>query len=154
MDSDRIEGPLKEAGGKVKEEWGDLTDNERTEAEVIRALAAIEGGEARMGDDSAIWARALAGEDRLASAALDRLCMSFGAVAGDLALAHGSNTVVITGGLANRMADRLRRGDFAERFASKGRYRGRMEDIAVLLCTHPEPGLFGAAVAFARQHLR
>lgn len=121
---------------------------------IYEALAAIEGGEARMGDDSAIWARALAGEDRLASAALDRLCMSFGAVAGDLALAHGSNTVVITGGLANRMADRLRRGDFAERFASKGRYRGRMEDIAVLLCTHPEPGLFGAAVAFARQHLR
>jgi uncharacterized protein YjbJ (UPF0337 family) len=33
MDSDRIEGPLKEAGGKVKEEWGDATDNERTEAE-------------------------------------------------------------------------------------------------------------------------
>ena len=33
MDSDRIEGPLKEAGGKVKEEWGDLTDNTRTEAE-------------------------------------------------------------------------------------------------------------------------
>jgi uncharacterized protein YjbJ (UPF0337 family) len=33
MDSDRIEGPLKEAGGKVKEEWGDLTDNANTEAE-------------------------------------------------------------------------------------------------------------------------
>ena len=33
MDSDRIEGPLKEAGGKVKEEWGDLTDDAQTEAE-------------------------------------------------------------------------------------------------------------------------
>ncbi len=33
MDSDRIKGPMKEAGGKAKEEWGDLTDNERTEAE-------------------------------------------------------------------------------------------------------------------------
>ena len=33
MDSDRIEGPVKEAGGKIKEEWGDLTDDERTEAE-------------------------------------------------------------------------------------------------------------------------
>jgi uncharacterized protein YjbJ (UPF0337 family) len=33
MDSDRIEGPLKEAGGKVKEGWGDLTDNPDTEAE-------------------------------------------------------------------------------------------------------------------------
>ncbi|HEX7171218.1 MAG TPA: CsbD family protein, partial [Candidatus Limnocylindria bacterium] len=33
MDSDRIEGPIKEAGGKVKEEWGDLTDDSKTEAE-------------------------------------------------------------------------------------------------------------------------
>ena len=33
MDSDRIEGPLKEAGGKVKEEWGDVTDDKQTEAE-------------------------------------------------------------------------------------------------------------------------
>ncbi len=33
MDSDRIEGPLKEGAGKVKEEWGDLTDNAQTETE-------------------------------------------------------------------------------------------------------------------------
>jgi uncharacterized protein YjbJ (UPF0337 family) len=33
MDSDRVEGPVKEAGGKVKEEWGDLTDDAGTEAE-------------------------------------------------------------------------------------------------------------------------
>lgn len=33
MDHDRVEGPLKEAGGKVKEEWGDLTDDAKTEAE-------------------------------------------------------------------------------------------------------------------------
>ncbi|MGI8998408.1 MAG: CsbD family protein [Candidatus Limnocylindria bacterium] len=33
MDSDRVEGPLKEAGGKIKEEWGDATDDHSTEAE-------------------------------------------------------------------------------------------------------------------------
>ena len=33
MDHDRVEGPVKEAGGKVKEEWGDLTDDPGTEAE-------------------------------------------------------------------------------------------------------------------------
>ena len=33
MDSDRIEGPVKEAHGKAKEEWGDLTDDAGTEAE-------------------------------------------------------------------------------------------------------------------------
>ena len=33
MDSDRVEGPLKEAGGKIKQEWGDATDDASTEAE-------------------------------------------------------------------------------------------------------------------------
>ena len=33
MDSDRVEGPLKEGAGKVKEAWGDATDNPETEAE-------------------------------------------------------------------------------------------------------------------------
>jgi uncharacterized protein YjbJ (UPF0337 family) len=33
VDQDRVEGPLKEAGGKVKEEWGDATDDASTEAE-------------------------------------------------------------------------------------------------------------------------
>jgi uncharacterized protein YjbJ (UPF0337 family) len=33
MDSDRIGGTVKEGIGKVKEEWGDATDNPRTEAE-------------------------------------------------------------------------------------------------------------------------
>lgn len=33
MDKDRVEGPLKEAGGKAKEGWGDLTDDRETEAE-------------------------------------------------------------------------------------------------------------------------
>lgn len=33
MDTDRIEGPLKEAGGKIKEEFGDMTDDTQTEAE-------------------------------------------------------------------------------------------------------------------------
>jgi uncharacterized protein YjbJ (UPF0337 family) len=33
VDSDRVEGPLKEAGGKAKEAWGDLTDDRETEAE-------------------------------------------------------------------------------------------------------------------------
>ena len=33
MDSDRVEGPLKEAGGKAKEAWGDVTDDRETETE-------------------------------------------------------------------------------------------------------------------------
>jgi uncharacterized protein YjbJ (UPF0337 family) len=33
MDSDRIEGGIKEGVGKAKEEWGDVTDNAGTELE-------------------------------------------------------------------------------------------------------------------------
>jgi uncharacterized protein YjbJ (UPF0337 family) len=33
MDSDRIEGVVKEGTGKAKEEWGDLTDDTTTEVE-------------------------------------------------------------------------------------------------------------------------
>jgi uncharacterized protein YjbJ (UPF0337 family) len=33
MDSDRIEGGVKEGAGKVKEEWGDVTDDTSTEME-------------------------------------------------------------------------------------------------------------------------
>lgn len=33
MDSDRIKGGASQVTGKVKEEWGDLTDDPKTEAE-------------------------------------------------------------------------------------------------------------------------
>ena len=39
MDSDRIEGGLKEGAGKVKEEWGDATDDTGTELEGKRDQA-------------------------------------------------------------------------------------------------------------------
>jgi uncharacterized protein YjbJ (UPF0337 family) len=39
MDSDRIEGTVKEGAGKVKEEWGDATDDTSTELEGKREQA-------------------------------------------------------------------------------------------------------------------
>ena len=122
-------------------------------ANIYEALAAIEGVPAQMRDDATLWADALDGSDPLASAALDRLCMNFGSVAGDVALTQGAMAVVLTGQLSQRFGDRLRSGDFVERFRSKGRYRSRMEAMPVLLCHHPEPGLFGAAAAFQKEHM-
>lgn len=119
---------------------------------IYETLAEIEGRAVARMDDRAIWAEALDGGDSLALAALDRFCLSLGAVAGDLALAHGSNGVVIAGGLGLRLKDHLARSGFAERFAAKGRFRSRMEAIPVKLITHPQPGLFGAAAAFAQEH--
>lgn len=113
---------------------------------------AIGGGEWEVGGPAGLWAAALSGNDPLAESALDQLVKSLGSVTGDLALAHGSNAVVIAGGLAQRMRAKLSSPLFAGRFIAKGRYRARMEGIPVRLATHPDPGLLGAAVAFRRAY--
>ena len=64
---------------------------------------------------------------------------------------NGSFGVALTGGLTNRIAPLLCTSRFHARFCAKGRYRARMESIPVKLVTHPQPGLFGAAAAFARE---
>ena len=119
---------------------------------IHQALAAIEGVAIVHQDDKLLWAAALDGQDALAAAALDRFCLCLGAVAGDLALAHGANAVVIAGGLGLRIKDHLPRSGFADRFIAKGRFERRMEAIPVKLITHPQPGLYGAAAAFAKDH--
>lgn len=119
---------------------------------IYETLAAMEGRAIARMDDKTIWSRALDGSDSLATAALDRFCLALGAVAGDLALSHGPTGVVIAGGLGLRLKDHLVRSGFGERFVAKGRFRNLMARIPVKLITHPQPGLFGAAAAFAQEH--
>ena len=118
---------------------------------IYNALAAIEGKAVQHPDDKALWAAAIDGGDPLAAAALDRFFLSLGAVAGDLALAHGANAVVIAGGLGYRLKDCFAGSGFADRFIAKGRFERRMEALPVKLVTHPQPGLYGAAAAFAKE---
>jgi glucokinase len=118
---------------------------------LYNAIASIEGKAVTHPDDKALWAAALEGSDLLASAALDRFFLSLGAVAGDLALAHGANAVVIAGGLGYRLKDRFATSGFADRFIAKGRFERRMESFPVKLVSHPQPGLYGAAAAFAKE---
>lgn len=92
------------------------------------------------------------GSDSLAVAAVERICLSLGSVAGDIALAQGGSAVVIAGGLGKRIKDMLIGSGFAERFRAKGRFEAMMAAVPVKLITHPEPGLLGAAAAFAREH--
>ncbi len=126
---------------------------------IYRTLAEIEGRAVKQLDDKAIWTLALGdgareGGDSLALAALDRFCLALGAVAGDLALTHGPKGVVIAGGLGLRLKDRLLQSGFEQRFIAKGRLEGLMKSIPVKIITHPQPGLFGAAAAFAQEHGR
>ncbi|MEG3087641.1 glucokinase [Sphingomonas sp. PB4P5] len=121
---------------------------------IYETLASIGGQAVPRLDDKAIWTMALAGTDSLALDALDRFCQALGAVAGDLALAHGAMGVVIAGGLGLRLKDHFLSSGFAERFAAKGRFEAMMASIPVKLIVHPQPGLYGAAAAFAQEHAR
>lgn len=122
-------------------------------AEIHAALAALEGRAIQPMDDKALWSLALAGEDSLASAALDRFCAALGGFAGNIALAHGAAAVVIGGGLGARLADHLPRSGFGSRFVAKGRFEALMRGLPVKLITHPQPGLLGAAAAFAARQV-
>lgn len=122
--------------------------------DLYETLAAIEGRAVQQHDDKTLWQMGMSGEDSLAAAAVDRFCLSLGSVAGDITLAQGGFAgVVIAGGLGLRIKDSLIRSGFAERFRAKGRFEGLMSAIPVKLITHPQPGLFGAAAAYAQQHI-
>ncbi len=115
--------------------------------------AALGGNESLATDpteDLSIWTSATDGSDSLAKAAVERFCLILGSVAGDLALAHGAHGVVIAGGLGRRLAGFLPKSGFAERFVAKGRFSDANARLPVKIIMHPEPGLLGAAAAFAR----
>jgi glucokinase len=119
---------------------------------IYEAIGAIEGRDLTFHDERELWTAALEHRDSLANAALDRFCLTLGAVAGDIALAQGGTAVVIAGGLGLRLVEHLPRSGFRERFIAKGRYERMMDDMPVKLITYAEPGLYGAAAAFAREH--
>ena len=100
-------------------------------------------------EDRDLWLAALEGSDPAASAALKHFCICLGAFCGNIALAHGANALVLAGGLGLRLRERLPISGFAEGFAAKGEYRSILERLPVKLIVHPEPGLYGAAAAFA-----
>lgn len=121
--------------------------------DIYHALAALENRSVPERDAIEIWTLGTSGEDSLAAAAIDRFCLSLGSVAGDLALAQGGFAgVVIAGGLGYRIRDTLLASGFAARFRAKGRFESLMAGIPVKLIVHPQPGLFGAAAAFASEH--
>ncbi len=118
----------------------------------IYEVIAGDKGQHAYKDDDALWSAALEGSDELAVVALERFCLCLGAITGDIALAQGGSGVVIGGGVGLHLADYLPSSGFALRFAAKGRFQAFMSAIPVKVLLHPQPGLLGAAAAYALQH--
>lgn len=119
-------------------------------SDIYEALGGVDGGDTDPEVDKNLWILGTDGGDPLAREAVIRFCMALGSVAGDLALAHGSQAVVIAGGVGRRLADFLPSSGFAERFVAKGRFGAAMARLPVKILTLNEPGLVGAVVAFDR----
>jgi len=116
---------------------------------IYETLASVRGVPAASLPSAELWSRALDGSDALAAEALQRFCLSFGSVAGDAVLVQGAKAVVIAGGVGQRLRAVLPASGFHARFTAKGRFRALMEQIPIKLIQYPEPGLLGAAAAFA-----
>jgi len=122
--------------------------------DIYQTLAAMENRAVHDLTDVEIWTAGTNYEDPLAAAAVDRFCLSLGSAAGDYALAHGAGGVVIAGGLGYRIRETILSSGFSERFRAKGRFASMMAQIPVKLITHPQPGLYGAAAAYVREHVQ
>lgn len=101
-------------------------------------------------DPAAISKRALAEPSSLAAKALDLFVGSYGAFAGDVALAFlARGGVYVGGGIAAKLARRLVEGDFLAAFNDKGRLRELVASIPVRVVINEKLGLLGAARAAA-----
>jgi glucokinase len=79
-------------------------------------------------------------------AALTMFCSILGAVAGDLALAHGARGgVYIAGGIAEKIREFLIQSPFRRRFEDKGRLTAYVAAIPTQLIVYPDIALLGAA---------
>jgi glucokinase len=86
------------------------------------------------------------GEDATCALALDLFIGAFGAEAGNMALRTlASGGVVLAGGIAPRLIDRLRGPAFLEPLRAKGRFAEFCASIPVSLAADPAIGLQGAA---------
>jgi glucokinase len=94
---------------------------------------------------------AVAKLDPLAVRALDLFIAVYGTFAGNLALATlPRGGVYISGGIAPRIAAKLKDGNFIRAFTSKGRFSELLATIPVHVVMNAQVGLLGAAQEAAR----
>lgn len=94
---------------------------------------------------------AVAKLDPLAARALELFVAIYGAFAGNMALAmlaHGG--VYIAGGIAPKIAPKLKEGAFMRAFTGKGRFSQLLATMPVHVVMNPLVGLYGALLEAAR----
>lgn len=129
----RIFSFLQEAGDGIPSRQ--LLDASKTRQDAAELIA--EFGAARL--------------DPLALRALDLFVGAYGAFAGNMALATlARGGVYISGGIAPKIAPKLKEGGFMRAFTQKDRYSELLATIPVRVVMNPQVGLFGALVEAQR----
>jgi glucokinase len=114
---------------------------------LYRTLEQLAGREPRALSAADISTRAMQ-NDPGCHAALTMFCSIFGAVAGDLALAHGARGgVYIAGGIAQKIQKFLVESPFRKRFEDKGRLSSFVQAIPTKLIINADVAMIGAARA-------
>ncbi len=100
---------------------------------------------------SVVGGEAVKGGDELCVAATHLFCSLYGAEAGNLALKGlATGGVFIGGGVAPKLLPVLRASAFMESFVDKGRFRGLLSGIPVVVAQNDKAPLIGAARFAAR----
>jgi glucokinase len=85
-------------------------------------------------------------QDALCDKALDLFVSIYGAEAGNLALtAMAVGGVLVSGGIAPRIIERMAAGGFVAAFRDKGRLAPLLETMPINVSLNPRAPLFGAA---------
>ena len=128
-------------------------------AEAIAQVTGLKGSDAltetiahdRLNAPAAITAGAEKG-DALCKHALELFCRLYGSEAGNLALKTlATGGVFVAGGIAPRILEHLKDGQFRDAFFDKGRMRPLLEQMPVQVVLDTEAGLLGAAALAARE---
>jgi glucokinase len=111
---------------------------------LYRAIAAIDGAEAPLGNPVEITNAALDASSPVACAALDMFCAMLGSFAGNVALTYGARGgVYIAGGIAPRILRFLSSSSFRQRFEQKGRMTSYLAAIPTQVIVHPTATFLG-----------
>jgi len=112
---------------------------------IYEALAEMDGRAIVPAHPIPLWQAALEDRDPHACAAVERWLMLLGTFAGDVALTHRADAVVLAGGILPRFGKAWDMTAFLSRFYAKGRFEPLMRRIALARIDYQDPGLLGAA---------